>query len=741
MDFGTLKKLYALGFALHWLRPKSKAPVKAGWTRLEKESAKSLKESYRKGMNVGVRLGKVSKVGPGFLAVIDLDVKSSDPVHRAEAEEKMRELFPVVWEKAPKVSSGRGGGSAHFYVLTPFPISANAHEAQSETTVRVNMISVEPSKKERETLTATELAEGVRLRKAWEISVLSEGRQVVLPGSRHPDTGALYVWERAISGLESLPLLEIAAGRPSSAPSPESKPQGAPTATGYQFTTIDPTTLGLRPEQLAALVSGEGVSDRSAMVFALCMALLQRRIPRADILSVFTDRSFFLGNVGFDHAKTTSRERAAAWVEKYCLEKANTKVNESLFSDDVIEENVEPSGELPPWMRNLDRTGGKFPQLRATFKNIAAILSNEVGLDLIRRNLFSFEDSWGVDTPWGCKEGEKLRAGREDSIEIKDWLITKWQLEAPLSLIEEVLIFFATQNEFHPVKEYIERLEWDGVERIGKAFKTYLGAEMPEPYLTSVTTKFFLALMKRVYEPGCKFDHIVVFEGKQGVGKSSFGEILVGKEWFMDGLPPLTDKDAALNLQGIWLIEMAELSALYRSQLETAKAFITRTVDKVRPPFGKRRVDVPRQNVFIGTTNKQDYLNDPTGARRFWPVFVRQVDFKRLERDREQLLAEAKFVYDFASEPLWLSGKTKLQAEMIQASRKADEASDLMQDALLDWLKENKRNSVTMSELFRAGPWTNLLPKTETIRSAATVLRAIGFKRVHSKSGWIWKRI
>lgn len=213
----------------------------------------------------------------------------------------------------------------------------------------------------------------------------------------------------------------------------------------------------------------------------------------------------------------------------------------------------------------------------------------------------------------------------------------------------------------------------------------------------------------------------------------------------MDGLPDLADKDAALNLRGNWIVEMSELSALYLSQLETAKAFVTRDVDKVRPPYGRRRIDLPRQCVFIGTTNSKDYLMDPTGNRRYWPVAVSKLDFAALERDRLQLLAEAKFMYDFAMEPLWLEGRSKRQAEKIQELRRIEDESDSMVEKFLAFLNTPQKDrsiedvqSVSLDELFDIGPFSTFTKTRNNRIMAARVLRHAGYRKMHTREGKRW---
>jgi len=227
------------------------------------------------------------------------------------------------------------------------------------------------------------------------------------------------------------------------------------------------------------------------------------------------------------------------------------------------------------------------------------------------------------------------------------------------------------------------------VPRIDTWLREYLGADMPEPYLSEISRKWLLAAVARIFEPGIKFDHMLVLEGIQGRGKSTVGRMLATtKKWFRDELPDLKDKDAAGALLGSWIIEMGELATLSRSELRVAKAFIVREIDKVRPPYGKRFVERERQCVFFGTTNDDTYLVDPTGNRRFWPCQVDQAKFKALEGDVDQLWAEALFVWGTFGENLWLEGEAKEQAEMIQGSRLVEDVGQLIDHDIAEWLRK-----------------------------------------------------
>jgi predicted P-loop ATPase len=201
----------------------------------------------------------------------------------------------------------------------------------------------------------------------------------------------------------------------------------------------------------------------------------------------------------------------------------------------------------------------------------------------------------------------------------------------------------ARDHAFHPVRDYLNSLRWDGGGRVRTWLHKYLGAEDNE-YTNEIGKMFLIGMVARIFEPGCKFDYMPILEGEQGLYKSKACAILAGPEYFSDQLPDIRSKEASQHLRGKWLIEVPE-RPLRDASVDQFKEFIVRQVERYRPPWGRREVHEPRQCVFMGTTNKAHYFRDETGNRRFWPTATGEIKLSELRDDRDQLFAEAVNLY------------------------------------------------------------------------------------------------
>ena len=272
------------------------------------------------------------------------------------------------------------------------------------------------------------------------------------------------------------------------------------------------------------------------------------------------------------------------------------------------------------------------------------------------------------DLPWRGKDETPYWTDTDDAC-LRNYFATKYLIKGK-GIIDDALQEVTQDNKFHPVREYLRELTWDGECRLDTLFIEYIGAEDTE-YIRAVTRKWMCGAVARVMDPGVKFDTAIVLYGSQGLGKSLILERL-GRKWFNNSLVDIKTKDALEQIQGSWIVELAELAPTYKNDNEIVKAFISRTSDRFRSPYGRRTEEYPRQCVFAGSTNNLMFLKDRTGNRRFWPITgdkdrktKHSWDLSKAEID--QLWAEA-FVYWSEGEPLVLEGALEEEALRIQLS-------------------------------------------------------------------------
>jgi predicted P-loop ATPase len=229
----------------------------------------------------------------------------------------------------------------------------------------------------------------------------------------------------------------------------------------------------------------------------------------------------------------------------------------------------------------------------------------------------------------------------------------------------------AEKRIVNPPRDWLEGIRWDGVRRVNGWLVKYLGAS-PSDYVTSVGRWMLVSAVARIIRPGCKVDTMLVLEGPQGLKKSTSMRVLFSDRWFSDTPLDLNSKDRFVGLRHNWCHEFAELDAFGRADIARIKSFLSSQTDDFRPPYGKSNVRVERRCIFVGTVNDSEYLRDPTGNRRFWPVRCGKIDIPALESDREQLMAEAREMF-LSGERWWPEGAEVEACEKAQSERTAND--------------------------------------------------------------------
>jgi predicted P-loop ATPase len=331
----------------------------------------------------------------------------------------------------------------------------------------------------------------------------------------------------------------------------------------------------------------------------------------------------------------------------------------------------------------------------------------------------------GLPDQLGATRSDLPRPVRDvDVTAVQEWLQRAGLSTVSKDTTHQAVDLCASERGFHPVRQYLNGLRWDGERRLLGWLNVYLGVDQGK-YATGIGTMFMIAMVARVFQPGCKADYMLVLEGPQGARKSTACAIL-GDRWFSDNLPDIrSGKDVSQHLNGKWLIEIAELSALDKAEAAALKAFVTRAEERYRPSYGRKEVIEPRQCVFIGTTNKAVYLRDETGGRRFWPVKVGIIDTEALARDRDQLVAEAVELYR-KGERWWPD--QAFETEHIKPQQDARYEADAWEDAIDKFVAGRK--STTVLEVAREGLLIDL-PKIATAdqRRISAAMERLGWTR------------
>ncbi len=301
----------------------------------------------------------------------------------------------------------------------------------------------------------------------------------------------------------------------------------------------------------------------------------------------------------------------------------------------------------------------------------------------LRYNAFRCQPFLEKESPWGTSG---------DWTDYDDMKCAEWCQRSGLGIEKNMAgdaalaVALSRRPHFHPVTAYLESLQWDRQRRLDKWLARYLGVK-ETPYACGVGSKWMIAAVKRAFEPGCQSDYTLVLEGAQGRRKSTALRILAGgagagSEWFTDDVSDIGTASSAMQLQGKWIVELAELDAFRKAEMTTIKAWLVRREDNFRPPYARRAQQFSRQNIFAASTNKDDWGQDETGLRRFWPVKVGAIDIAGLSAIRDQLWAEAYVRYR-SSESTWLGDDLNSEAASEQQDRMETDAWD---ELIMEWV-------------------------------------------------------
>jgi predicted P-loop ATPase len=392
------------------------------------------------------------------------------------------------------------------------------------------------------------------------------------------------------------------------------------------------------------------------------------------------------------------------------------------------------------WLSLCIKSEGKHPYPLPILANAMIALRNDLAVrdalaydEMLRAPILLHE----IGVPVGGNVEEPRPLTDKDVSAFQEWLQSAGLKAIKFGDVRNAVEFRAREHSFHPVLEYLGALTWDETPRLNTWLESYLGTDTSE-YHKAIGAMFLISMVARIYEPGCKADHMLVLEGPQGELKSSACAVLAG-EWFSDSLPDITaGKDVSQHLRGKWLIEVSEMHAMNKAEASQLKSFISRTTERYRPSYGRLEVIEPRQNVFIGTTNRDTYLRDETGGRRFWPVKCGSIDLDALERDRDQLLAEAASRYR-QGEAWW---PDKAFERGIIAPQQAERyESDAWEEAIREWLGIIALDRVTLIQVAKGAlDFKADRLGTADQRRIVAIMTNLGWKPKRDQDGRWWER-
>lgn len=409
------------------------------------------------------------------------------------------------------------------------------------------------------------------------------------------------------------------------------------------------------------------------------------------------------------------------------------------FDDvEVAEYDNELEKEEAAWSIPRKKQGKEDPTVE-TWNARAAFYGKEIPLKnqskfvenplyrMLRFNKFANKISFANIAPWHKEKREYWVDS--DVSECRRWLDQRRSLPFSKTIMEDAAMQVAMTYQFHPIRDWLNCLKWDGEARLDRLLIDYAGSP-DTPYVREVSKNTIIAAVARVYQPGCQHDSMLVLEGSQGTGKTSFVRILGGKHYADIKIDLLGLKDTIQCMQGRWILEASELEFMRRNEAQSIKRFLTLTHDVVRLPYQRYDEEFPRQNIFIGTVNPgadNTYLSDTEGNRRYWPVVTSKIDLQGLREAREQVFAEAVFRYK--SGESWAIQSTKLRrsAELETSLRVG---RDAWQEIISVWLSQTDlpeltgQNIASMALTIKGSQYDRLVANR-----ISKCMRTLGYER------------
>lgn len=378
-----------------------------------------------------------------------------------------------------------------------------------------------------------------------------------------------------------------------------------------------------------------------------------------------------------DTIHTLSYERLTAAKETFLY----SPEDEQGATEDIEQVEVQDT----EWLKQLE---GDKNGIKQTIYNVMLILTNDIKLNkCFGYDTFKNRKALLADLPWRKITEDNNYFRDEDEASLRLYMERYYNITSRAA-IRDALDTYIFKRAYHPVRDYLDKLEWDGVKRLDTLLIKYMGATDIE-YTRAVTRKVLTAAVARIYNPGIKFDYVLTLAGEEGIGKSTLVKKLGGK-WFSDTFDTVHGKEAYEQLQGCWLIEIAEMKALKRAEVHAIKSFVSATEDNFRPAYGREKLYVKRQCIFFTTTNEKEFLRGVDGNRRFWVVDCNKeliekdvLDLDSInEKERAQIWAEAVHLFR-NGEKLYLDKATEAVARSIQKKHgEQDERAGIIHEFL-----------------------------------------------------------